>query len=510
MLDDSRRSRPIKSNVAVQLRQPARAPSSIPPRTSFAQQPNGSDSKTGSWLKWGLGLAALAGASAYYRFRPQPSGINGVPFSYRVASEDIRFFHDSTWYENGKRQNIRQITPELIRLIRKSDRFAVMDVFLFCLHHAHGDTGLIPTTRQIVDAFASKNRPAWFITDPLNITYGTAVSAPIRWLQEAGVNLCITDIRKLRDNNLLYSPLWRLGIRFIPNNAPPHFPNPLEKGTFTTPWALLEGINAKGNHRKLLIVDEGDSHTTLLTSSNFEDSSCYFANTGVTIRSTAVARHYLEAEKALAKMSGMDIPVEIPFERSHGDADVTPLMGDQIKQALLQAIESATPQDYLFLFTQYLAERDLIEALVRASQRGVRGTLVLDPNKVSFGNPKNGFPNQLTGPELARRTDFEIRWANTETEEFHNSITIVQKPDRCVMLVGSSNYTRRSLSNTVLEADVRVDVPITADVSHQALKYASWLCEMPRSLPLDRKKIGLYWPKYWLLRFQEATGSGTS
>src|SRR5690606_40721102 len=138
-------------------------------------------------LKWGVPLATLVGTSLYYRFRPQPEGINGVRYTYRVPSENIRFFHDTTWYENGQRQSVRQITPELIRLIENADRFAVMDVFLFCLHHAH-HMNFIPTTRQIVDAFASKERPAWFITDPLNVMYGTAESAPIRWLREAGVN----------------------------------------------------------------------------------------------------------------------------------------------------------------------------------------------------------------------------------------------------------------------------------------------------------------------------------
>lgn len=460
--------------------------------------------------KWGIPLAVLAGTSLYYRFRPQPEGINGVRYSYRVPSENIRFFHDSTWYEDHERRSIRQINPELIRIIRNAEQFVVMDVFLFCLHHASRSHDLIPTTRQIVEAFASRDRPAWFITDPLNIMYGTAVSPPIQWLEDAGVHVCITDLNQLRENNLLYTPLWRLGLRWIPTETGPWFRNPLESFSQTTPWAILEGIMARGNHRKLVIADDGDSHITLVTSSNFEDSSCYFANTGVTIRSTAVARHYLEAEKAVARISGMEIPVELPRERSEGDALVTPLMGDQIKEALLDLIEDATPRDYLFLFTQYLSERDLIEALVQASERGVPGTLVLDQNLVSFGNPKSGFPNQLTGPEMARRTDFEIRWANTHSEEFHNCFTLLHRPDRCIMIAGSANYTRRGLSNTVLETDVRIEAPCQTQVCLDALEYAHWLIEEPRSLPYSHVDTDYYWPKYWIHRFLEATGSGTS
>src|SRR5690606_31337626 len=100
--------------------------------------------------------------------------------------------------------------------------------------------GLIPTTRQIVEALASRARPVWFITDPLNTMYGTAVSPPIQWLREAGVHVCITDLDKLRDNNLLYSPLWRLGFRWLPATLPPWIDNPLEPSTRTTPWAFLQ------------------------------------------------------------------------------------------------------------------------------------------------------------------------------------------------------------------------------------------------------------------------------
>lgn len=468
------------------------------------------DGRADGLAKWGLPLALLAGTSAYYRFRPVPSGINCDPVTFRVPLENIRFHHDSTWYEQGQRHCIREITPQLIRLIRNARRFVVMDVFLFSLHHAQDKRDLIPTTRQIVDALASRDRPAWFITDPLNIMYGTAESPPITWLRQAGVHVCITDLNLLRDNNLLYSPLWRLGLRWIPKTAPPWFQNPLEATSRTTLWAMLDGINARGNHRKLLIADDGDDYVTLATSSNFEDASCYFANTGVTIRSAPVARHVLEAEKAVAALCGMQIPVSIPRRPDGGEARVTPLMGSHIKSALIDAIDRAGPSDYLFMFTQYLSDRELIEALIRASNRGLPGTLVLDQNKVSFGNPKFGFPNQLTAPELARRTRFEIRWANTDQEEFHNVFTLIQGRTHCTMFLGSANYTRRGLSNTVLEANVKIHAPSHAPFCLDALEYAHWLLEEPHSLPFDAfPGTEHYWPKYLLHRFLEASGSGT-
>lgn len=455
-------------------------------------------------------LVLYAAVSAYYRFRPLPSGINGhCRRSYRVASEDIYFFHNTTWYENDQRYMVQEITPALIRLIRAARRWMVADIFLFSLHHIDRAPDYLPTTRQIVDAIASRKRPAWFITDPINTSYGSWVSPPLQWLQQAGVQVCVTDLNKMRDNNLLYSPLWRLFIRPIPKAAPPRIKNPLEPNATMTLWSFLDGINARGNHRKLLIADHEDSYVTFITSANFENASCYFGNTAVAIRSAAVARHFLEAEKAIARASGMEIPVEIPAEESSGDAVVTPLMGSDIKRALIQDLDRATPQDYLFLFAQFLSERGMIEALVRASRRGVPGILVLDQSKIDFGNPKSGFPNQLTGPELARRTGFEIRWADIHREEYHNQFMLLRTPSRCVFHIGSANYNRRSLSNTVLEANVRIDAPLDAAVSQQVLAYAGWMASDPRSLPYHDGRRLRSLAKYLLYRFLEATGSGT-
>lgn len=460
------------------------------------------------WLFLALGLSTYAAAGAYFRWRPQPPGVNGSSASYRVPSDAIRFFHDTTWYEDGERQCQREITPELERIIRSARRFVVLDIFLFNLHHAEQDQAFIPTTRHITDAFKKSQVPAWFITDPINTSWGTWVSPPLQWLEDAGVEVCVTNVRKLRDSNILYSPFWRLTLGWFDNRMPPRIQSPLERSATVTPWAALDAINVHANHRKLGIADDGDSHITLITSSNFEDASSFFGNTALTIRSDAVARHYLEVEKAVARASDCEIPVTIPSRATDGDVLVTPLLGKHIKNAIIDDIDNIRAGERLFLFAQFLSERELIEALVRASDRGVVGILVLDQNKVSFGSPKGGFPNQVIGPEIKRRTRFEIRWANTEVEEYHNQFILIQREDRCTIHAGSANFSRRGLSNTVLEANVRVDAPPGTGVCEDTLAYARWMCEAPRSLPYEQGREQRAWSKYWFCRFQEATGVG--
>lgn len=455
------------------------------------------------------GIALYAAVSAYFRFRPEPEGINGTPRSYQVPTEDISFCYDGTWYEDGRRQAVRQIADEVVRTIRRARRLVMMDVFLFNLHHAEQST-FVPTTRQIADAFADKQHPSWFITDPLNTTYGTAESEPLTWLAEQGVEVCMTDLEKLRDNNLLYAPIWHLLLRHFGRGRSGWLPNPLRRDGTTTFRAILAALTLRGNHRKVVIADEDDTWVTIITSSNFEDSSSYFCNTAVKIRSASVARHFLEAEKAVARMSGRAVPLSIPEaepEIGAPSADVTPLMGSQIKRALLQDVATAGEGDELFVFVLFLSDRDVIEALIRASRRGVAVGLVLDENRVSFGSKKSGFPNQIVAAELARKADLTIRWANTEQEEFHSKLIILSRPDTCILHAGSANLTRRSLSGTNLEANVRIAAPSAAAVSRDTLHYARRMLREPHSRPFDggapsRLRYGWY-------RVQEAVGIAT-
>lgn len=465
-------------------------------------------------LLWGLAIATAlyAGTAAYFRYRPQKQGVNGgARRRYRVRSENIKFFHDTCWFDGEQRHRVGEITPALIQQIERARRFIVMDIFLFSHHHLDTVDDFIPTTSHIVNALSERKCPAWFITDPINSTYGTAVSAPIRWLQHAGVNVCFTNLRKLRDSTLLYAPLWRLTLRWIRNTAPPRINNPIERGTQTTPWAILEAVNVRANHRKLAIADDGNSYSTLVTSANFEDASSYYCNTALVVKDDAVARHFLQAEKALASMSGCDIPLDIPEGEgdSCADAEVEPLMGMQIKAAILEDLNQASRGDTLHLFSLMLSDRDVIDALIRASARGVRGTLVLDQSRISFGNPKNGFPNQITGLELFRKTDFEVRWANSGRYEYHNKFILLQKPSSNIVYVGSANFNRRSLTDTVLENNLRVQAPPEAALCETVRSYAQWMAAAPRSIRFEQGSDRPGALKYWLYRLQETTGSGS-
>jgi phosphatidylserine/phosphatidylglycerophosphate/cardiolipin synthase-like enzyme len=86
---------------------------------------------------------------------------------------------------------------------------------------------------------------------------------------------------------------------------------------------------------------------------------------------------------------------------------------------------------------------------------------------------------------------------------------LLATPTRCIFHVGSANYSRRSLTATVLESNVRIDAPIDAKVSRQVLDYAEWMASDPRSLAYENGHRPPSWVRYWLYRFLAAPGCGT-
>src|SRR5690606_40100432 len=61
----------------------------------------------------------------------------------------------------------------------------------------------------------------------------------------------------------------------------------------------------------------------------------------------------------------------------------------------------------------------LVEALIRARDRGARVRVLLDANKDAFGREKDGVPNRPVAAEL-HRAGIPVRFASTHGEQFHS------------------------------------------------------------------------------------------
>ena len=467
----------------------------------------------------------------YHVFKPLPEGV-GEAWPTRPA-EDVAVLIDDTWVDQAAADNQGEprrhfdqtIFDEFFRLIGQAETLVVVDMFLFNdMAGATTDT-LRPLSEQLTDALIERkqqrpNLRAVLITDRFNTLYGGVPAPHLTRLEDAGVTVVFTDLPRLRDSNPSWSALWRLCCQWTGNSTEGGWlPNPTGDGEVTL-RTYLSLINFKANHRKTLVVDEGDTWTGLVTSANAHDASSAHSNIAVRFSGPA-ALDLLQSERAAAAFSGADAMDDWPLARAgaanleQDGATLSMLSEAAIRDALLATINDAARGEHLDVGVFYLSHRPLIEALAAARERGVEVRLLLDPNKDAFGREKNGMPNRQVAWEL-HDAGVEVRWCATHGEQCHTKMLLRYGNDGAarpaVLIAGSANFTRRNLDNLNLETSVQ----LTAAADHPAMTTARdafqrrWsnpdgkLFSEPYEAYSDDSRL-----RYALYRFMEFTGWST-
>ncbi len=455
-------------------------------------------------------LALVVAMTVYHRFKPWSHHVHGPDRAYRVPVQRITFLKNLTWYEEGVRHTEQDIVTETIGLIEQARHRLILDIFLFN-DVTPKQESFLPTVDLVTNALCQRKQAlpgisGLFVTDPINTFYGTSTCRPLHALQGCGYEVVITNIDRLRDNNLLYAGLWRVFLGWLETGRRGILPNPIEPERHTTLRAVLKALNTRGNHRKVII---GDS-SVIITSSNYDNKSSYFGDVGVRIDDPAVADYFAFTEYEVARMSGSDgeQASQTPEAPGIGDALVTPLLGQRIRKALATDIESTGNGDSIQVGMLFLSDRGIISRLEHAAKRGVKVCVVLDNNTFSFGKKKIGIPNRFLAYELFRR-GVSVRWYNTVKEEFHTKLVYIRKQQRGVCHCGSANLTRRSLLGSNLETNVRIAAGCDSGLMQGVEAYLERITRAPYSVAYDGERPRPFLLPYWFARFQERTGTAT-
>ncbi|MDX1625345.1 MAG: phospholipase D-like domain-containing protein [Wenzhouxiangellaceae bacterium] len=468
-----------------------------------------------------LFVLAWIGMGAWHRYKPLPPGIS-VAQPVRPAGE-LRFLADRTWIgPDGERHVDHVIFDRVIAHVEAARQLVVMDWFLF--NDFAGTTAgddMRPLSDLVADAVVrARRRPdaprVILVTDPINVLYGGLESARFERLREAGVDIVLTDLDRLRDSNPLWSGLWRVCCSWAGNSAEGGWlPNPVGKEPVTL-RTVLRILNFKANHRKTLVADSGDDWVGLVTSGNPHDASSAHGNVGVEFTGPA-ALDLLETEHAVAAFSapGLDWPsVPSPASASPSEAAgrVQVLTEARIRDAVLDGLARSGPGDRVDLAMFYLSDRDVVEGLVGAHERGASVRALLDPNEGAFGREKSGIPNRPVAAEL-HEAGLDVRWCRTFGEQCHSKAILFRRSaGDAEFIAGSANFTRRNLDDLNLETDVRV---LNAADSAFMTAAAGWFEERwtnaggrGYSVAYDRHADQGFWK--WLgYRVTEATGMST-
>lgn len=456
----------------------------------------------------------LVGSGVYHRLQPLPSGI-AEDWPVRPLQDPL-LLTDRTWHdEAGRGQLDHAIFDEVLRLIGQARQLIVVDMFLFNDSGPPGPS-YRPLASQLTDALLARKRAAEgitivVITDSFNTLYGGIRSPLFEQLRAAGIPVVETPLAPLRDSNPLWSTVWRLCCQSLGNDADGGWlPNPIGRDK-TTLRSFLALLNFKANHRKTLIVDEGDSLRAVVTSANPHDGSSRHSNVALAFSGAATA-DLLHTELAVLAMAGvsLQLPAFAETPGSEPDGQRTQILTEgRILDAALAMIDTAPAGSELDLAMFYFSHRDLIRAFIAAQQRGVRLRILLDANHDAFGREKNGIPNRQVAMEL-HHAGIDVRWCNTDGEQCHSKLLMRRDADRSwQFMLGSANFTRRNLDNFNLETNIWVggtgDTPLSRELSaHFDERWHQPSLSLPYQAWQDESRL-----RYWRYRAMEALGLST-
>ncbi|GGX94997.1 phospholipase D [Litchfieldella qijiaojingensis] len=464
-------------------------------------------------------LAVWLATAWWHANKPLPRGL-GITGPWREVG-DLHLLLDESYRDSQGEWHCRQaIFDEIFRLIGQARRLLVLDIFQFNVPGENRDC-YRPLAQQLRDALLRRKAEVpdleiVLITDPINSVYGGRPTPHFDALRQAGIQVVVTDLAASRDPNPTWSALWRLAFRWLGNTSRGGWlPNPLGPGKVTL-RSYLATLNFNANHRKTLVVDHGNDWVALVSSSNADDASSDYLDTAIRFASPA-ALDLLDSELAVAEWSGLPPlglhPAPLP------PADAPPhqtrlrvLTEGAIRAALLDIIRDTHSDERLDIAVLFLSHRSVIEALKDAHRRGVAIRLLLDPNKSHFGHASPGIPNRQAAHEL-HRAGIAIRWYDTRGEQAHSKVLLRSGGTRpAELLLGSANFTRRSLDDLNLEADIQFhatkDHPVIRDVQTAFERHWHNLDDERFSLPFDAHSDPSRW-RYWRYRWLEVTGWST-
>jgi phosphatidylserine/phosphatidylglycerophosphate/cardiolipin synthase-like enzyme len=440
----------------------------------------------------------------YNVYKPLPEGVNTEGQLYTVPETAVSFLVDRTYVdEAGVRHSEQAIFDEVLRMVEQADSYVLIDMFLFNDFLGTATSSYRQLSSELIDALVKKKseRPDMVIqvvTDPLNTIYGGMKETQLLSLKNAGIAVVFTDLTRLRDSNPLFSAWWRTILRWIPFGVLGDIlPNALDaRAPAVGIDSYLTLLNFKANHRKLIVADrlneKGDrSMSVLITSANPHDGSSAHTNTAAKV-DAALWRDAIASEQAVFTFSDREfvVPPEIKDTAVLGEntLEVQLLTERVIKEKVISELAGLEAGDMFDMAMFYISDRDVVQAIKEAAERGVIIRVIFDPNKDAFGRQKGGVPNRQVAHELlGSSTNVSVRWCDTHGEQCHTKLLIFTKGDTKTIIQGSANMTRRNLNNLNLETDLLVRGPSDTQFATAVQDYfdTSWSNEEGKQYTTD-------------------------
>ena len=164
-------------------------------------------------------LFLLSGCS-YHVYKGMPDGTNYESEYYYVNEDEVDFLYDLTYRSVEQIISEQEIFDTIFTHIDSARTYILIDMFLFNSYIGEADQTYRKLAEELSEKLIQKKKEndiqIDFITDPINILYKGSESKELIKMEEAGINVIHTELKKLPDSNILYSlyiPHFKHGYR---------------------------------------------------------------------------------------------------------------------------------------------------------------------------------------------------------------------------------------------------------------------------------------------------------
>ena len=394
----------------------------------------------------------------------QPVPETPEPLVYRISPAAATFFGDTTYYnDKGERVVSQTVWDEIFRLVAGARGYALVDIGQLNDWQSLAENSAHPLAHEFVDhmilgkeSYPTSTRIV--IVDPLNTLYGGAPNAELERLENGGVTLRFTDTRRLYDADLFYGAFWRAFLQWFGNSQGGYLPHPLDHdGPDVSLRSWLEFLTMRMNERAIIVADENDKTDSsghkivlFLTSRGATDRGSADISSGLSVR----GKLWIEAlalERETAAKNGEALPMNVRGDANEeeGDLAASYLREGKVHLSLLGLLERARSGDNIVIAWERLGDREVVDAIIRAENRGVSLQVLLDPNEHWMGYAQNGLPNSPVAVELLGKSTgkLQVRYCAVRHEACRPNFAFGTIGDKHFLLVGSGDLTRRDLRN---------------------------------------------------------------
>ncbi|PFG15402.1 phospholipase D family protein [Bacillus sp. es.036] len=414
------------------------------------------------WILFSIVILIYISVITYHRFKPLPEGVSYASKVHELSSDEIEFLYDLTYDKDNEEVYDHSIFDEVNKTIKEADEFLILDLFLFN-GYTDGKRDYPKISEELSKAVVEtmEKKPdlnVILISDEVNTTYGSHEAKQIKKIEDMGAEVIFTDLERLRDPSLFYSGVWRMAFSWFGQDGKGWLPNPMAPSApKVTARSYLELLNVKANHRKTVITEDAG----MIMSANPHDASGFHSNIAFKVKGT-ILNELIKSEKAVAAYSGGDVSKfpDKPISNAKATEEVKAqiVTESKIQDSVVTAIDDAKEDDLIYIGMFYLADRDIIDAIVDATERAVDVRLILDPNQNAFGQQKIGLPNLPITAELTKQGNkhLSIRWYDTNKEQFHTKLLYVKGKEESTIVGGSGNYTSRNMDDYNMETNIHI------------------------------------------------------